>query len=65
MCLNSCLGEEISFKDNNYHQRNKDGKLYRFTGCNNCNYDYKCKAKMKKIEIKITELLNEYWIMSC
>ncbi len=67
MCLNTCIGEEIPFKDNNYHQRNKDGKLYKFTGCNNCNYDYKCKAKMKKEnrdkDYRTIELIPDYELL--
>ena len=46
MCLNTCIGEEIPF-NNRYHQRDKNGKLYKFTGCNNCNYDYICKKRVK------------------
>ena len=32
--------------------RNKDGVLYKFAGCNNCNYSYKCKAKLKEKNVK-------------
>lgn len=46
LCLNACIGEEIPFSSF-HHQRNKDGKLYRFIGCNYCNYSYKCKSKLK------------------
>ena len=46
LCLNTCIGEEIPF--GNIHQRNKEGKLFKFTGCNNCNYSYICKVKMKE-----------------
>lgn len=42
MCLDTYIGEEIPF-DKNHHQRNKDGKLYKFVGCNDCGYAYKCK----------------------
>ena len=36
MCLNTCIGEIIPF-NKYHHQRNKEGKLYKFTGCNECN----------------------------
>lgn len=46
MCLNTNIAEEIKFE--NTHQRTKEGKLYKFTGCNLCNYSYKCKSKLKE-----------------
>ena len=46
MCLNTNIGEEIEF-DYNHRRKNKDGILYKFTGCSNCNYSYFCKAKLK------------------
>lgn len=39
MCLNTCIGEIIPFHTT--HQRDKEGKLYKFVGCNSCNYTYK------------------------
>lgn len=41
ICLGNKTGDEIKFKDN--HQRYKNGKLYKFTGCNNCKHKDKCK----------------------
>jgi len=67
MCLNTCIGEEVSFKDYSCHQRNKNGKLYKFTGCNDCNYVYKCKAKMKETnrdkDYRTIELIPDYELL--
>ncbi len=46
MCLNSCIGEEIEY-DKNRHKKFKNTKLYKFTGCGNCNYSYICKKYLK------------------
>lgn len=66
MCLNGCIGENIAF-NNQYHQRNKNGKLYKFTGCNNCNYAYICKKNLKKEnkdkDYRIVELINDYELL--
>ena len=64
MCLNTCIGEEIPF-NNRYHQRNKNGKLYKFTGCNNCNYAYICKKKLKNKnnDYRVTELNTDYELL--
>ena len=63
MCLNTCIDKSIPF-NNRYHQRNKNGKLYKFTGCNNCNYVYICKKNLKKEnrdkDYRIVELNNDY-----
>lgn len=65
MCLNTNIGKEIPF--GNTHQRNKDGKLYKFTGCNSCNYSYKCKARMKpenrEKDYRIIELITDYELL--
>ena len=65
MCLNTNIGEEIPFE--NTHQRNKDGKLFKFTGCNSCNYSYKCKAKMKpenrEKDYRTIELIPDYELL--
>ena len=64
MCLNTCIGEEISF--DYYHRRkNKDGKLYKFVGCNDCKYSYKCKAKLKNKDLnyRYYELIPEYELL--
>ncbi len=50
ICLNTNIGKEITFKNNSAHQRTKDTKLYIFEGCNNCNYSYVCKKKLKNKE---------------
>ena len=64
MCLNACIGEQISFNEC-YHQRKKGGKLYKFTGCNSCNYSYKCKKhlKNKDNDFRIVELIPEYELL--
>lgn len=64
MCLNTCIGEEIPF-DSDHHQRNKGGKLYKFTGCNECNYSYKCKAKLKNKDkdFRKIELIPDYELL--
>ena len=64
LCLNTCIGKEITF-NNRYHQRNKNGKLYKFTGCNNCNYAYICKKKLKHKDndYRITELNADYELL--
>lgn len=66
MCLNTNIGEEVPF--DYYHRRKyKDGVLYKFTGCNNCNYSYKCKAKLKKenrdTDYRYYELILEYELL--
>ena len=60
LCLNACIGKEIPFDKT--HQRNKNGKLYEFTGCNECNYSYICKKKLKNKELNFRhiELIPEY-----
>ena len=62
LCLNTNIGEETKFANN--HQKNKKSKLYKFVGCNNCNYSYKCKAKLKQENkdknYRIVELNPEY-----
>ena len=61
VCIGSNEGVEISF-DTTHHQRKKDGKLYKFEGCNECGYAYKCKEKMKNKtqNYKKVELILEY-----
>lgn len=61
LCLNTCIGEEVPF-DSSHHQRNKDGKLYKFTGCNSCNYAYICKKalKHKNFDYRYIELVKDY-----
>ena len=66
MCLNTCIGEEIPF-NNYHHQRNKNSKLYKFAGCNNCNYAYICKKKLmpknKDKDYRIVELNKDYELL--
>ena len=64
ICLNSCIGEEISFKGIR-HPRYKNGKLYKFTGCNICNYSYICKKnlKNKSCDYRLYELIPEYELL--
>lgn len=61
LCLNTCIGENVPF-DYLHHQRNKEGKLYKFTGCNNCGYAYKCKKllKNKDLDYRYIELVPQY-----
>ena len=64
MCLNTCIGEEVPF--DYYHRRkNKEGKLYKFVGCNECNYSYKCKSKFKNKDYnyRYCELIPEYELL--
>ena len=64
LCLNACIGEEIPF-NKNYHQRNKNGKLYKFTGCNSCNYAYICKKNLKNkdYDYRLCELIPDYELL--
>ena len=64
LCLNTCIGEEIPF-DFRHHQRNEGGKLYRFTGCNNCDYAYICKKKLKikDLDYRLYELIPDYELL--
>lgn len=64
MCLNTCIGEELSFNSKR-HQRYADSKLYRFTGCNDCNYSYICKKnlKNKELDFRLYELVPDYELL--
>ena len=64
MCLNTCIGEEISFVGIR-HPRYKNSKLYKFVGCNNCNYSYICKKnlKNKNYDYRLYELIPEYELL--
>lgn len=46
-CLNGVKGKEIPFSSNN-HQKNYKTKRYKFIGCLNCPYEYKCKQAYKE-----------------
>lgn len=64
MCLNTCIGEITSF-DYYHRRRNKDGVLYKFIGCNSCNYTYKCKVKLKNkdYDFRYIELIPNYELL--
>ncbi len=64
LCLNTCIGEIVPF-DYSHHQRYEGGKLYRFTGCNNCNYSYICKKNLKKkdFDFRFIELILDYELL--
>ena len=64
MCLNTCIGEEISFEGIR-HPRYKNSKLYKFVGCNSCNYAYICKKnlKNKNYDYRLYELIPEYELL--
>lgn len=64
LCLDTCIGEVVPF-DYYHRKRNKDGVLYKFVGCNNCNYSYKCKAKLKNKDddYRYIELIPDYELL--
>lgn len=66
MCLNTNIGKEAPF-DYYHRKKYKDGILYKFTGCNDCNYSYKCKAKLKEknrnTDYRYYELIPEYELL--
>lgn len=64
MCLNTCIGEEIPF-DSIKQPKYKNSKLYKFIGCNNCGYSYKCKQKLKNKNenYRHFELITEYELL--
>ena len=64
LCLNACIGEEVPF-DFSHHQRNEGGKLYKFTGCNSCNYAYICKKNLKNkdSDYRLYELNTDYELL--
>ena len=64
ICLNGCIGEIVSFNISS-HQRYKGGRLFKFTGCNNCNYNYICKKnlKNKNLDYRLFELSPEYELL--
>ena len=60
-CLGGNKGDRVKF-DSRHHQRKKGGILYKFSGCSDCGYSYKCKEKMKDKtqDYKYAELIPEY-----
>ena len=65
LCLNTCIGEEVPFNYSSCHQRNRGGKLYKFTGCNSCGYSYICKKRLKNKEFdeRLFELNMDYELL--
>lgn len=64
LCLNTRIGEQISF-NSTIKQRNKGGKMYKFTGCINCNYSYICKKNLKNKDYnyRLYELKPDYELL--
>ena len=64
LCLNTNIGEQVPF-DYYHRKRNKDGILYKFDGCNNCKYSYKCKSKLKNKDenYRYIELIPDYELL--
>lgn len=62
--MNTCIGEIVPF-DKYHHQRNKEGKLYKFTGCNECNYSYICKKNLKNKDLdhRLYEIIKDYELL--
>lgn len=65
ICLNANIGKPMPFKESTSHQRNKETKLYRFEGCNNCNYVYKCKKNLKNKDenFRLVEINSDYELL--
>ncbi len=64
MCLDACIGEDITLTCTR-HPKSENGRLYKFTGCINCKYSYKCKKKLKKKDddFRIVELIPDYELL--
>ncbi len=64
LCLNTCIGEKVPF-DKSHHQRYESGELYKFTGCNSCNFSYVCKKnlKNKELDYRLYELISDYELL--
>lgn len=62
ICLNGKIGEVITISDR--HPKNRQGKIYKFTGCLRCKYKQICKKTLKKKtgNIRISEINPEYLI---
>ena len=63
-CLGGNTAEEVDFKSNQ-HQRLRNSKLYRFSGCNECRHKAKCKQFMKNKDenYKIIEMAPDYEVL--
>lgn len=64
----TCLGGNIATAikyDTKHHQRKKGATLYKFSGCNICDYSKKCKEKLKDktSNFRLVELIPEYEAM--
>ena len=60
-CLNKESGTIIPF--NSIHPRLKNSKLYKFTGCLKCGYEYICRNLLKNRDIDYrTFEINIDWI---
>ena len=61
ICLNSRIGKEY---DSNTHSKSKGSKYYKFYGCKNCRYSYKCKKNLNDINkdknYRVKEISIEY-----
>ena len=64
LCLNTTIGEENPF-DYYHRRRYEDGKLYKFSGCNQCKYSYICKARLKNKDhdFRYIELIPNYELL--
>ncbi len=64
LCLNTYIGKKIPF-DYSHHQRNEGGKLFKFVGCNGCNYSYICKKNLKNkdLDFRLYELIPDYELL--
>ncbi len=64
MCLNTCIGEDITLSSSR-HPKYENGRLFKFTGCLNCKYSYKCKKKLKNKDedFRIVELIPDYELL--
>ena len=64
ICLNDVVGKLYLTAT---HPKIKDGKFYKFEGCNSCDYSYKCRKFMKeenkKEDYRIKEISIEYELL--
>lgn len=66
MCLNTNIGEAVSLNASQT-LKNKEKVMYKFVGCNECKYSYKCKANLKEEnknnDYRICKLNPEYELL--
>ena len=64
ICLNEVKGK---LYQTNTHPKIRDGKFYKFDGCNSCDYSYKCRKFMKEENknknYRIKEISIEYELL--